>query len=416
MNHGKIHIQYIFRSFPNISELFLVNEIIGMIKWGMKVSIVSLHKPSGLKQIHDDIIQYGLLDKTYYLNLPSGIKKTKNIIIRTLYGQVKLFFIAKIPLRSKIEVSIFSLKNKKRRITLANLVDHINHIALEKPDLLYFHFATHAGDLIILRKIFKIPFVVYMHGYDFSKNLPYDELNYPEMFRYGDWFFTNSNYSAGKIIKLGCPDSKLSVVGLPLDENSYPFQIRQRRSRIKILTVGRLVEKKGMEYSIRAVERLVKGYPELEYNIIGTGQLEKYLKDLIDSLQMEKNIFLLGSMTKSEVIRYLLDSDIFVLSSITAMDGDTEGLGMVLLEAQLTGMPVVATLHNGFTDAVKDGVSGFLVPEKDVDALYNRLKWLIENPQEWESLGRAGREHIIANYSEKDYMGKITERLKSIIK
>ena len=416
MSRDNIHIQYIFRSFPKISELFLVNEIIGMIKWGIKVSIVSLYKPSNLNQVHDDTIHYGLLDKTYYLNIPLGIKKPINIFIRTIYGQVKLFIGTKISLRSKIKVSSFSLKNKKRRITLVNLVDLINHIAVEKPDLLYFHFATHAGDLIILRKIFKIPCVVYLHGYDFSKNLPFDELNYPEMFYCGDWFFTNSNYSAGKIIKLGCQESKLSVLGLPLDEHSYPFLIRKRRSRIKLLTVGRLVEKKGMEYSIRAVERLVKDFPELEYNIIGAGKLEMYLKDLIESLQMGKNIFLLGSRTKAEVIRYMLDSDIFVLSSITAKDGDTEGLGVVLLESQLTGMPVVATLHNGFTDAVKDGISGYLVPEKDVDALYNRLRWLIENPQEWESLGRAGREHVVANYSEKVYMEKITQRLKSIVK
>jgi colanic acid/amylovoran biosynthesis glycosyltransferase len=84
---------------------------------------------------------------------------------------------------------------------------------------------------------------------------------------------------------------------------------------------------------------------------------------------------------------------------------------MALLEAQLTGMPVVATLHNGFTDAVNDGHSGVLVPEKDVDSLYEKLKWLLENNASWEAMGRSGREHVMKNFSEEVYMSRVLEKL-----
>jgi len=100
----------------------------------------------------------------------------------------------------------------------------------------------------------------------------------------------------------------------------------------------------------------------------------------------------------------MLDSDIFILTSITADDGETEGLGMVLLESQLTGLPVIATLHNGFTDAVINGESGFLVPEKDIAATVERLDFLLNNPRIWEELGRAGRKHVLENYSERVYL------------
>jgi colanic acid/amylovoran biosynthesis glycosyltransferase len=88
---------------------------------------------------------------------------------------------------------------------------------------------------------------------------------------------------------------------------------------------------------------------------------------------------------------------------------------MVLLESQLSGMPVLATQHNGFTDAVDDGRSGFLVPEKDVDALYEKLNWLLENPASWEAMGKAGREHVLKNFSEDVYMRKILDKLNSLL-
>jgi colanic acid/amylovoran biosynthesis glycosyltransferase len=392
-----------------------LNEITGMIRRGMQVSIVSLKKPVQLMQKHDDVRAYHLPELTYYLNVSTGIKKWKNIFLRTIYGQVKLYLKSNISLTNKLLVSAYSVKKKSRRLSLVHLVDLINYISEKKPDIIYFHFATHAGELIILRKIFKIPFVVFFHGFDFSKKLPYQELNYEEMFRYGDWFFTNSNFAGMMVEGLGCPKDKLSVTGLPVDDHQYPFKVRSRKEQIKILTVARLVEKKGLEYSIEAVSRLLKKYPGLEYNIIGDGPLEPALLKLISRSGAEGRICLLGSRKKSDVIAHMLSSDIFLLASVTAADGETEGLPMVSLESQLTGMPIVATLHSGFTDSILDGKSGFLVPERNVDALYDRLLWLIENPRVWEAFGRAGREHVMKNFSEAVYMDKIISRLVRLI-
>jgi colanic acid/amylovoran biosynthesis glycosyltransferase len=415
MDSTKFHIIYILRSFPTVTEMSTLNEITGMARRGMQVSIVSLKKPPEAMQVHDDVRNYQLLDNTYYLNVSTGIKKWKNIILRTIYGQVKLFLDTDISFKNKLKVSLYSLKKKIRRLSLVHLVDLINHIAEKKPDVIYFHFATHAGELIILRKIFRIPFIVFFHGFDFSKEQPFDELNYPEMFRYGDWFFTNSNFAGMKVESLGCPKEKLSVVGLPVDDHQYPYVVRKKKEKIRLLTVGRLVEKKGLQYSIEAVSRLLKKFPDLEYNIIGDGPLEPSLIKQIHESGADGHIHLLGSRKKAEVIDYMLTSDIFVLASVTAKDGETEGLPMVSLESQLTGMPIVATLHSGFTDSVLEGSSGFLVPEHDVNALYDRLLYLIENPGIWEEFGKAGREHIMKNFSESVYMERIIGKLIQLI-
>jgi colanic acid/amylovoran biosynthesis glycosyltransferase len=415
MPKEKLHIMYILRSFPTVTEMSTLNEISGMVRRGVEVSIVSLKKPASLSQLHRDVEKYKLQEKVYYLNVSTGIRKWKNIFLRTVYGQLKLWLNAKADFSQKCRVSLFSIRKKNRRLSLVHLVDLINHIQAKKPDVIYFHFAVHAGELIILRRIFNIPVIVFFHGFDFSMDLPFRELNYPEMFRRGDWFFANSRFSGKKVEALGCPPEKLSVVGLPVDDENYPYKVRTLGDHPKLLTVARLVEKKGLKYSIEAVARLVAKYPALEYTIIGEGPLQADLEKLIHSLGMEKNIILSGSKKKEEVIEYMLASHIFILASVTAENGDTEGLGMVLLESQLSGMPVLATQHNGFTDAVDDGRSGFLVPEKDVDALYEKLNWLLENPASWEAMGKAGREHVLKNFSEDVYMRKILDKLNSLL-
>ena len=408
-----MQILYILRSFPTVTEMSTLNEITSMVKRGVDVSIVSLKRPK-LSQVHGDIGRYRLQDRVHYLDVSTGIRRWKNIVLRTLNGQYRLWASRRISLRGKWLTSIFSLRKVSRGISLIHLVDLIHHVQRKDPDIIYFHFAVHAGELIILRRIFRKPFVVFFHGFDFSMDLPFGDLNYPEMFRRGDWFFANSHFSGDKVEALGCPREKLSVVGLPVDDENYPFKARSAGGPVRLLTVARLVEKKGLQYSIEAVARLMSAYPSLEYDIVGEGPLREELSALIGRLGATENIRLLGGKKKSEVIDMMLSHDIFLLASVTAQNGDTEGLGMVLLESQLTGMPVVATRHNGFTDAVDDGRSGFLVPEKDVEALHERLKWLIGHPESWEIMGKAAREHVMRNFSEEVYMHKILARLDQL--
>ena len=165
MSEEKLHILYILRTFPTVTEMSTLNEITGMLRRGIQVSIVSLKKPSNIVEIHDDVKAYRLVDMTFYLNVSLGIKKWKNVVKRTIYGQIKLFLKAKIPITKKISVSLYALKKKSRRLSLVHLVDLINHITDKRPDIIYFHFATHAGELIILRKVFDIPVVVFFHGW-----------------------------------------------------------------------------------------------------------------------------------------------------------------------------------------------------------------------------------------------------------
>jgi colanic acid/amylovoran biosynthesis glycosyltransferase len=170
---------------------------------------------------------------------------------------------------------------------------------------------------------------------------------------------------------------------------------------VRILTVARLAEKKGIEYSIRAIAQVIQKHPdwEIKYRIAGDGPLRSELQDLIDHLDARHQVKLVGWMDQAEIQDLYASSHLFVLASVTAKNGDQEGQGLVLAEAQAAGLPVVCTDHNGFSESIIDHKSGFLVPERDVDSLAEKIEFLIANPQVWSDMATEGRQYIEKNYA-----------------
>jgi colanic acid/amylovoran biosynthesis glycosyltransferase len=161
-----------------------------------------------------------------------------------------------------------------------------------------------------------------------------------------------------------------------------------------VLTIGRLTEKKGIETAIRAVGLLGDRGVLVRYRVIGDGPLRSHLEGIIRDLGLEDRVELLGARVREEVVVELTRAHLFVLPSVTTRDGDREGQGVVLQEAQAAGLPVIATDHNGLPEGFLPGVSGYLVPEYDANALADRLQALIENPKSWAQMGRSGRRFV----------------------
>jgi colanic acid/amylovoran biosynthesis glycosyltransferase len=115
----------------------------------------------------------------------------------------------------------------------------------------------------------------------------------------------------------------------------------------------------------------------------------------------------LGSLSTEEIMKYVAQAHIFLLAGIVAVDGSCEAQGLVLLEAQAAGIPVVSTQVGGIPESVWDGKSGFLVPQRDIEALADKLCYLIEHPEIWTQMGRAGCAHVKANYD----INKLNEQL-----
>jgi colanic acid/amylovoran biosynthesis glycosyltransferase len=213
-------------------------------------------------------------------------------------------------------------------------------------------------------------------------------------------------------VKLGCDPQKLIVhrLGTELKKPSLLPTGPVRDGKIVVLTIARLVEKKGVEFGIRAVAKLLKKHPEIEYIIVGDGPRRSSLQRLIESLGAGENIQLVGLKDQAEIADLLENSDVLLAPSITPESGDEEGTPVVIMEAFAQGLPVVSTHHAGIPEVVKDGISGFLVAERDVDALAAKLEVAIADPQLRLRMGECGRALVEEEYDNN----KLNDRLVRI--
>jgi colanic acid/amylovoran biosynthesis glycosyltransferase len=199
-------------------------------------------------------------------------------------------------------------------------------------------------------------------------------------------------------------------MGINLEKFKFFERKKQSEETIRILTVGSLFEKKGHKYAIQAIAKIIKNYNKIEYIIAGDGSLRNELEDLVEDLHIKKYVKFLGAVEQKEVLKLYQQAHIYILPSVTASNGDQEGIPVVLMEAQATGLPIISTYHTGISEGVLDGKSGFLVPERDVDALTEKLEYLIEHPEIWPDMGQYGRKFVEEYYD----INKLNQRLVEI--
>jgi len=209
----------------------------------------------------------------------------------------------------------------------------------------------------------------------------------------------NSNFTRSTLEALGCPTAKIRLLHMGVDPAEFVFRERTPSGGcVDILSVGRLVEKKGFEYGIDAVAQARQKYPHIRYTIVGDGPLRDHLVALAWQLGVQDMVTFCGAGSPELVREKMAQAHLFMLPSVTAKDGDVEGQGLVLQEAQACGLPVLATEHGGLPEGMVAGRSGFLVPERSTHDLAEMLLYMIERPQHWPEWGRAGRKHVEANY------------------
>jgi colanic acid/amylovoran biosynthesis glycosyltransferase len=285
-------------------------------------------------------------------------------------------------------------------------------IKKEKVKLIHAPFGPDGLHAISYKKKFNTPLITDFRGYDIGRLPRKNPHMYNELFEVGDLFLVRSENMKKDLIQLGCPRDKIKVHHSSIDLGKFQFKPRAppENGEIKLLLVGRLTEKKGIKYAIHAVEKLVERSWNISLNIIGDGPLKKQLEHTIRELNLTHRVKLLGSKPHSEVIKTMQNSHILILSSITAPDGDKEGIPNVLTEAMATGMPVVATEHGGIPELITDGINGLLVPEKNSDMLAEKIEYLLEHPQLWSEFAENGLKKVREEYD----IVKQTKRLEDI--
>lgn len=390
-------IAFFVRFFPVLSETFILNQITGLIDRGHDVDIYALRpRPVDFQVVHADVERYHLMERTqYFSDMP------RNYFLRVLMAFALVIkhraWLQPKPLLLALNIRKYGREAMSLRILyLATLLVGKEH------DAVHCQFGNLGPEVLRLKQIGAISgkLVTSFRGNDLTGYLQTKRICYRELFRKGDLFLPVSEVFRHRLIEKGCSSAKITVhrSGVDLAKLQYSVRRRAEGEPTKLISIGRFVEKKGLTYAIQAVALLVESGYKLTYTLIGYGGLRPDLEHLIDQLGVGDHVRLLGCMPHSEVVLHLRNSHLLLAPSVTGTDGDQEGIPNVLKEAMAMGIPVIGTLHGGIPELVENGVSGFLVPERDVEALADRLAYLMDHPERWPEMGAHGRKCVEKYY------------------
>ncbi len=209
----------------------------------------------------------------------------------------------------------------------------------------------------------------------------------------------NSNHTVRAIQELFNRPVDIIPFGAALPEEQVEMEEQEEvREEKRVLFVGRLVERKGVRYLIEAAKFLSRHY-KIRVNIVGNGPELPALKKLVQGLKLEGVVLFHGQVSAESLQRHYKNCDIFVLPAIIDSKGDTEGLGVVIIEAMSYKKPVVASAVGGVTDLVISEKTGLAVPPADSEALAKAIERLLTDSELAHRLAQAGYEHIQKNYS-----------------
>lgn len=283
-------------------------------------------------------------------------------------------------------------KLQRARFKLAGPSSRLKSMLVAKhPVLMHAHFATDGCNAMGLARALNVPLVVTFHGYDVTvddAHLPKGYVRRRDLLKArAARFICVSEFMKAQAIAKGFPSDKTVVHYTGIDLQAFSASSIVSRSPV-VLFVGRLVPKKGCEYLIRAMARVQERMPEARLVVIGDGPLRQQME--LQAASALKNYQFLGEQ-KAEVVReWMSRAMVFGAPSVTAESGDAEGFGMVFAEAQAMGLPVVSFANGGIPEAVADEQTGFLVREKDDQALAAKILLLLGNRELWMRMSQAG--------------------------
>lgn len=264
-----------------------------------------------------------------------------------------------------------------------------------------------------LGKLTKKPYLVYAYGKDISvkKNSLLSRIWKKTLISFAlkksKGVITISQFSKTKLIELGVQNIKIEIVNPCIKEGKFYHSIEegisikrryQLENRKVLLSVGRLVERKGYDYVIKSLPLVLKQIPNTTYLIVGSGTEKGQLCQLVNSLKLEENVVFTGYAPDNQLNSYYNACDIFIMPS-RELPGDVEGFGIVYLEANACGKPVIGGKTGGIRDAIIDRETGLLVNPYDIKEISSAIIRLLSDTKFAEKLGEQGFKRVKDNFS-----------------
>lgn len=394
MSEATGHIAYVSQIYPSLTTVY--REVLALRARGLSVKTFATWQPDP-EAVSEEA--RGLIEETFYI-FPVCWRSFLQAHASYLLARPIVYVTALIFLLTRPGQSL-----SKRKRTLFHFAEAVYLAAeVERQGIrhIHAHFALNAATLaLVVERLTGVPFSFTVHANDIFA----DQVILKEKIEAARFIVSISEYNKRFLISyVGDPGvaAKIHVIhsGIPVaDFSPGSHLIHPFAGPPLILSVGRLVEKKGFAFLIRACKRLRELGYQVRCVIVGSGPEEESLRRLIHDLGLEGVVELPGWLDQTEVRSYLEGASIFALPCVVAPDGDRDGIPAVLMEAMAMAKPCVSTVISGIPELIEDGHSGLLVPEQDEVVLADALRCLLDNPQLARRLGQAGRAKVCCLFS-----------------
>ncbi len=381
-----MRILYVVREFPKLSETFILNEIIELLKLGH--DIIILAETCRNRIIQEDVTKYNLLNRTVYSSIgyATGREKALDFLRKVITDFIKNPF-------ETIRI-LFSTFKFNRDIWVF-LDSYLGYRALynKNIDLIYltFSYPKDIDKTFFLSKVLQAPFMLNFRAYDLYERKNQKGLRARLKFiKKASKIITISDYNKKNLAeKLGVKNVDIICDSIHPEK----FQPSHSKKDKKIIAVCRFVPQKGIKYLIEACKILQQRKVDYRCVIVGSGLEEKLYKKLIKKYSLS-NVLFTGPLPQEQHKKELDNSTLFVLPCIITKEGNRDILANVIKEAMAMELPIVTSNICGIEELVENGINGILVPPKNPKAIADAIEKLLKNPKLRKKMGGAGREKI----------------------
>lgn len=418
-NTRPLEVAIITGDFPKRSETFVLNHVTGLLDLGVKVRIIQTRNVSDY--FPPEYSAYKLAGIIHALHPQDSIAERIEMV-RHSERRHAAAALNKLDLTGSpaLELAVEIVNNAGARCRTEAAARRLAELT-QGTDIIHCHFGHRALEVLHLQSLagLKTPVVCTFHGVDMSAHLKaFGNDRYEPIIGQLTKALPVSHFFANRLCSLGfdLKDVQVHRVGVDLTRFKYAERVRGSDEPLRLLSIGRLVEKKGFKYALMAVARLIKERPDLaiEYSIVGDGDDFAFMEDFITNAGLSENVKLLGSRTHQEVAQALAVSHALIVPSVTAEGGDQEGVPTVAMEAAASGLPVIATRHSGLPEIVLHELTGLLSDEKDIEGMMINIIRLYDNPNLGRTMGWAGRVHVEHEFNIRHQNRKIIDLYEGI--
>jgi colanic acid/amylovoran biosynthesis glycosyltransferase len=406
----KIKIAYLAPEIPALSATFVYNEILSLEELGFEIIPLSVHFPTSLAK--EDKLE-SLIKRTHYIYQKSLFSLLQVNISTFLKHPIRYISTLLVAIRDSIKMGLFT------RISFGLfyrfcIASHIV-IIIEKEGCKHLHaqFAHIPTDIAMYASgISGIPFSFTSHANDLFERgwLLEEKVNRAK------FAATISEYNLEYLINQGAPSQKIHIVRCGVNSDSFSkLSSTPINSIPKIGTLGRMVEKKGFDTLIRSGEILKrKGFP-FQMEIAGDGPLKSELENLVLSLDLTEQINFIGPLSHDSVPTWLQQLDLFVLPCRKDSNGDMDGIPVVLMEAMMSGVPVISTRLSGIPELIEDGKTGYLADPENAEELSDIIEKIYMNGSQTNIFCRNAIEKIESEFDLLKNVTKLSHTLEGVI-